>query len=583
MPLDAICLSALVRELNTQVVGGRVDKVHQPARDEVILSVRTTEGSHRLLLSASPTRPRAQLTAIPRENPAEPPMFCMLLRKHLTGGRIQMVYQPSMERIVEFQIEATNEIGDLTVKRLILETMGRHSNLILLDQEGRIIDCIRKVDQDMSAQRQILPGMFYRSPPTQGKSNPLELTESMAMQRLSQISRERQMDKCLVDMFSGISPLIARELAFEVAGSTDALIGDNAEQLIVHLKTLLDNASNGLITPYMLIRDKKPVDFSFRPIFQYGPSTEIKQMDSFSALLDEFYAVKEANERVRQKGQELIRSVTTARDRISRKLGFQRQELGETKNRDQFRQLGDLITSNLFRMEKGMQEFKTVNYYDPEGTEITIQLDPMRTPQQNAARYYKDYHRAKTAEQVLTEQIEKGEQELSYLNSVLESLSRAEGERDLEEIRRELEECGYVRKRSKGKKQVKRPPSKPLEFRSSAGLRISVGRNNTQNDELTSKMAGRSDFWFHAQSIHGAHVILWTDGKEPDLQSMTEAAMLAAWFSQGREGSKIPVDYTRVKFVKKPSGARPGMVIYSTYETTYVTPEENVIKSLQVK
>lgn len=583
MPLDAICLSALVRELNMVVAGGRIDKIHQPARDEVILSVRTTEGGHRLLLSASPTRPRAQLTSMPKENPTEPPMFCMLLRKHLAGGRILSLRQPPMERMIEFQIEATDEVGDRTVKKLILEAMGRHSNLILLDHEGRILDCLRKVDQDMSGERQILPGMFYRLPPTQDKYNLLELTEEMRIRLFSQIPREKQMDKWLVETFTGISPLIARELVFEATGSTDALMAENAEQLLVPLKNLLDKADKGTVAPYILIRDKKLVDFSFRPILQYGPSTELRQMESFSKLLDEFYSERESSERVRQKGQDLIRSVTTKRERIGRKLGFQKQELSETQNREQLRQMGDLITSNLYRMEKGMSELNAVNFYDPEGREIKIKLDALRTPQQNAARYYKDYHRAKTAEQMLTEQIQKGEREQNYLSSVLESLSRAEGERDLEEIRRELEEGGYIRSRLKAKNRMKRQPSRPLEFRSSAGLRISVGRNNTQNDELTTKMAGRSDFWFHAQSIHGAHVILWAEGQEPDVQSMTEAAMLAAWFSQGREGSKLPVDYTRVKYVKKPSGARPGMVTYTTYETTYVTPEESMVKALQMK
>lgn len=581
MPLDAICLSALVQELDAAVVGGRIDKVHQPARDEVILSIRTGEGGIRLLLSASPTRPRAQLTTLPRENPAEPPMFCMLLRKHLSGGRIVKLHQPAMERLVEFHIEATDELGDRTVKKLILEAMGRHSNVILIDQDGRILDCIRKVDQDMSGERQILPGMFYRYPSPQNKCNPLELTEEAKARLLSHIPRERPMDQWLVDSFNGISPLIARELALEAAGATDAKLGDNPEGLLLCLTGLLDKVNAGDAAPYLLMREGKPADFSFRPILQYGLSTELQKMDSFSQLLDGFYVERERSERVRQKGQDLLRSVTTARDRISRKLGFQQKELLDTQDREQLRQKGDLITANLYRMEKGMKELLTPNFYDSEGKEVKIRLDPLRTPSQNAARYYKDYNKAKTAEQMLTQQLAKGEEELRYLNSVLDSISRAEGEQDLEEIRRELEEVGYLKRRAKAKQRLKRPPSRPLEFRSSAGLRISVGRNNSQNDELSCKMAGRSDYWFHVQSIHGAHVILWTEGQEPDDQSMTEAALLAAWFSQGRGGSKIPVDYTRVKHVKKPSGAKPGMVIYQSYETTFVTPEEGQIQTLE--
>lgn len=583
MPLDAICLSALVQELNGTVLGGRIDKIHQPARDEVVLSIRTPQGNHRLLLSASPTRPRAQLTELTRENPAEPPMFCMLLRKHFTGGRILAIQQPSLERLIEFQMEVTDELGDLVSKKLILEAMGRHSNLILLDQEGRILDCMRKVDQDMSSARQVLPGMFYRLPPVQNKQNPLELTQEVKNRLISQIPREKQMDQWLVETFYGISPLIAREMAVEASGSTDALLETNPEGLLTSLQNLLDKAKSGEFTPYMLLRDGKPTDFSFRPILQYGVATELRQMASFSQLLDAFYAERETSERVRQKGQDLIRSVTTARDRIRRKLNIQKQELSATQNRELLRQMGDIITSNLYQMEKGMRELKTVNFYDSEEQEITIKLDPLRSPQQNAARYYKDYNRAKTAEQMLTEQTQKGEKEQEYLNSVMESLSRAEGERDLEEIRRELEEVGYVKRQKKAKNRIKRSAQKPLEFRSSTGMRISVGRNNIQNDELTTKLARRSDIWFHVQNMHGAHVILWTEGNEPDKASMTQAAMLACWFSQGKEGVKVPVDYTQVKYVKKPSGARPGMVIYTTHETAYITADEKLVQDLMVK
>jgi len=582
MPLDAICLSALTRELSAALTSGRIDKIHQPARDEVILSIRTGAGVLRLLLSASPTRPRAQLTELSRENPAEAPMFCMLLRKHLSGGRIRAISQPPLERMIIFQIETKDELGDPTVKSLILEAMGRHSNLILLDQEGRILDCLRRVDQDMSAERQVLPGMFYRQPPTQGKCNPREMTEEERLRLLSHIPREKQMDQWLVESFSGISPLLARELALEIGGKTDALLEDQAEALVLRLGALLDKVDGGGALPYMLIRDQKPADFSFRPILQYGPGAELRQMESFSKLLDAFYAEREQGERVRQKGQDLIKLVTTARDRLSRKLGLQRQELGATKHRESLREQGDLITANLYRMEKGLREFETENFYDAECALMKIKLDPLRTPQQNAARYYKDYQRAKTAEQMLTQQLDKGETELHYLQSVLESLSRAEGERDLEEIRRELEEGGYLRRRVKTKGRIKRVSSKPLEFCSSAGLRISVGRNNSQNDQLTCKLAGRSDLWLHVQGIHGAHVILWSEGCEPDAQSMTEAAILAAWFSQGRAGSKIPVDYTPVKFVKKPAGAKPGMVIYNSYKTAYVTADEAQVKALQL-
>ena len=582
MPMDAICLSGVVEELRSSVTGGKIDKIYQPARDEVILVLRTGAGNVRLLFSASPSGPRVQRTDLPRENPAQPPMFCMLLRKHLVGGRILGMKQPSMERLVELDIEVIDELGDRGIKRLILEAMGRRSNIILLDEEGRILDCLRKVDAEMSEQRQLLPGLFYHDPPKQDKLDPSSMTPVDLAVALSGMKDDTPADRWLLDTFQGISPLIARELAFEALGETDAPVGRNPEKLLDRLEKLVEKATAGTWEPYLLLRDGKPADFSFRPILQYGPSTQLKKMDKFSLLLDVFYEEKELSERVRQKGQDLIRSVTTARDRVVRKLGIQAKELESTRERDKLRRMGELITANLYRMGKGMRVLRTTDYYDPEGQEIDIPLDPLKTPQQNAARYYKDYNRAKTAEQMLTEQIVKGKLEQEYLDSVLESLSRAQGERDLNEIRQELVGEGYVRRQAKAKDRMKRPPVKPLEFCSSQGLRISVGRNNTQNDQLTTKLAGRTDIWLHTQKLHGAHVILWTQGQEPDVQSLTEAAMLAAWFSQGRDGQKVPVDFTPVKYVKKPIGARTGMVVYTTYETAYVTPEESLLKTLQV-
>jgi predicted ribosome quality control (RQC) complex YloA/Tae2 family protein len=336
-------------------------------------------------------------------------------------------------------------------------------------------------------------------------------------------------------------------------------------------------------TPCILMREGRPADFSFLPILQYGPECEIKRYDTFSAMLDDFYAAREQTERAKQRGQDLIKSVTNARDRTARKIANQKLELSATGKRERMRELGDILTSNLYQMQKGMRVLRTADFYDPEGAEIDIPLDPLKTPQQNAARYYKDYNKAKTAEEMLTVQIEKGERELEYLNSVLETITLAEGERDLQEIRQELVETGYLRQAKKSGKKEKKLISKPMEFRSSSGLRISVGKNNAQNDQLTTKAAFKSDIWFHTQKIHGSHVILWTEGNEPDTQSLLEAATLAAFFSQARESSNVPVDYTPVKFVKKPAGARPGMVVYPTYQTAYVTPTEEVVKQLRVK
>ncbi len=540
MALDAVCLAAVLDEVKRSVLGGRIDKIYQPARDEVVMAVRGNEGNVRLLFSASPNHPRVQLTRLSRENPGTPPMFCMLLRKHLTGARILEIAQPELERIVLFRLEALDELGDRVERRLVLECMGRSANLILLDGEGRVVDCVRRQEGDLSSgKRQVLPGLFYRLPEPR----------------------------------FGVPPLLERELRFR---------GETGE-LEEPIRDLYERVRAGEYTPYMLLRDGRPVDFSFLPILQYGPDTELRKYETFGRLLDDFYETRERQEQARQKGQDLIKSVTSARDRTARKLENQRRERAKALDREQLRQWGDIITSNLYAMERGMSRLRAVNYYDPDGGEVEIKLDPLLTPQQNAAKYYKEYNKAKTAEQALTVQIEKGGRELEYLNSVLENITLAEGERDLQEIRQELTETGYLRRPSKSKGREKRVAGRPMEFRSTAGLRISVGKNNSQNDQLTTKQAFKSDIWLHTQKIHGSHVILWLEGGEADAQSLTEAAVLAAYFSQGREGRRVPVDYTPVKYVKKPAGARPGMVVYTTYQTAYVDPDGELVKKLRVK
>ena len=587
MPLDALCLSGLVHELNTALSGAKIDKIYQPGRDEVVLALRAPGGNVRLLLSANPNHPRPQLTQISRENPDKPPMFCMLLRKHLTGARILSITQPHLERAAELRLEALDELGDRVERRLILEAMGRHSNLILLDGEGRIVDCLRRVDSDMSARRQVLPGLFYRLPPAQEKLDPSSLDRAALESALAAAPEESQADKWLLDTFGGLSPLICRELAFRAGGATDARLHQMGEggrsRLLDELEGLLRSVQENSFTPVMLEKEGHPSDFTFQPISQYGPAVSCVPFPSFSALLDRFYEQRENQERVRQRGQDLIRSVTNARDRAARKIGLQEQELAATRDRERLRQFGDIITSNLHAMEKGMSRLTAADFYDPECPQIHIPLDPLLTPQQNAAKYYKEYNKAKTAESILTLQLEKGRRDLDYLNSVLEAIALAEGERDLQEIRQELTDTGYLRRPSKARDRGKRVASKPMEFRSSSGLRISVGKNNTQNDLLTTKQAFKSDLWFHTQKIHGSHVILWTEGGQPDLTSIQEAAQLAAWFSQGRESGKVAVDYTPVKYVKKPGGARPGMVVYTTYETAYVAPDGELARRLRVK
>ena len=575
MPLDALCLTAVAAEIRAAVQGGKIDKIYQPTRDEVVLYIRGPAGNVRLLLSANPGHPRAHLTERNRENPEQPPMFCMLLRKHLQGARILELNQPPLERILDFKLETLDELGDRVERRLVLEAMGRSANLILLDGEGRIVDCTRRVDGDIArGQRQLLPGLFYRQPPTVDKLNPFTL-EPEELRLVLANPLGKAWDKLLLDSFTGLSPLVARELAFRA--------GDDSEKLAAELEKLGKAVEENHFTAYLLVREGKPVDFTFLPVLQYGPETESIPRESFSALLDDFFSDRESAERVRQRGQDLVKSVTSARDRTARKLGNQARELEATKNRERLRELGDILTSNLHLMEKGMSTFRTMDFYDPEGGEVDIPLDPLLTPQQNAAKYYKEYNKAKTAEEMLTIQIEKGEKELEYLNSVLENIALAEGEKDLQEIRQELTETGYLRRPKTAAKRAKKVSGKPMEFRSSSGLRISVGKNNSQNDLLTTKLAYKSDIWLHTQKIHGSHVILWLEGGEADARSLTEAAQLAAYFSQARDGSKVPVDYTPVKYVKKPAGARPGMVVYTTYQTAVVEPDAELAKKLRVK
>ena len=543
MPLDALCLTAVAAELRAAVAGGKIDKLYQPTRDEVVLYVRGQGENVRLLLSANPGHPRANLTTLNRENPEQPPMFCMLLRKHLQGARILELNQPPLERILEFRLETLDELGDRVERRLVLEAMGRSANLLLLDGEGRIIDCIRRVDGDLGrGQRQLLPGLFYRQPPAPDKLNPFTI-EPEELRLVLENPLGKEWDKLLLDSFTGLSPLVARELAFRAGG--------DRERLAAELEKLKNNVNENGLTPYLLVREGKPVDFTVLPILQYGPETESRPQVSFSQMLDEFYERREAADRVRQRGQDLVKAVTSARDRTARKLANQTRELEATRDRERLRELGDILTSNLHAMERGMEVLRAVDFYDPEGREVEIRLDPLLAPQQNAAKYYKDYNKAKTAEQMLTIQLEKGTRELEYLNSVLENLSLAEGERDLQEIRQELVET--------------------------------VGKNNSQNDQLTTKLAYKSDIWLHTQKIHGSHVILWLEGGEADAQSLTEAAILAATFSQAGEGSRVPVDYTPVKYVKKPAGARPGMVVYTTYQTAVVDPDPELAKRLRVK
>ena len=583
MPFDAVFLTAVAGELRDSAVGAKVDKVYQPARDQVILQLRTRDANRKLLLSASSNTPRAQFTDEPFENPAQPPMFCMLLRKHLMGGRIAEIRQPPMERLLDIVMDCTDEMGEPVQKRLVIEIMGRNSNLILCGGDGRIIDCLRRVDFEMSEKRQVLPGLFYQYPPTQEKRNPAATDRNTILALLRCESGDIQLDKWLQAHFAALPPVICRELSHGYCGDTECRPAETEyEALADYLADQFANLS-GPYTPTMLLREGSPKDYSYRALEQYGSLGENETFPSFSALLDRFYATRERSEQVRQKSQAIHKTLTNLRDRTARKLEIQRKELAATYDRERLRQLGDIVTANLHAITRGQPRLTAVDFYDPDMKEIDIPLSPTLSPQQNAAKFYKDYTKAKNAEKMLTGLIEKGEQEYSYFCSVLDALSRAEGEKDIADIRDELTDGGYL-KRSGGKKQMKQQPSKPMVFQSDEGYTIYVGRNNRQNDQLTLKTAEKYDIWLHTQKIHGSHVIIDCTGKDkPGDLTVTQAAQLAAYYSQAREGHNVPVDMTAVRNVKKPAGGKPGMVIYDHYNTVYVTPDAALADRLRVK
>ncbi len=573
MPLDAICLSALTAELAPALEGAKIEKVQQPERDLLLLSLRTKSGNRKLLLSAGVGSARAHFTAESMENPAEPPMFCMLLRKHLTGARVLSVTQPEHERLLRFELESRDEMGDAARKALVLELIGRSSNLILVGPDGRIVDCLRRADYAGDELRRLLPGMLYRLPPKQDKRGVFDIRDDELEAMTATADRSQPVDRWLLARFSGLSPLVCRELAFRC--------GEDYERLPDELRKLLARLREGDFTPTVLLQSGEPRDFSFMELRQYGTLAENRSCESFSALLDSFYAQRERSERQHRRSHELLKSVRTARDRLQRKLAAQREEYRRTEDREELRKTAELLTANLYRIRKGDRELGCEDYYREDCPTVRIPLDPLKTPQQNAAALFKDYNKRKAAEAHLRVLIEQGDRQLDYLESVLDAIERAESEKDLSELRRELTETGWLKKQKKGKPE-KLKAQGPLRYRSDDDFEILVGRSNLQNDELTTKLARRTDFWLHTQKVHGSHVVIRCEGEAPPPRTIEQAASLAAYHSQGREGGKTAVDYTMLRFVRKPSGALPGKVIYTDYKTLIAQADEELEKRLRI-
>ncbi len=585
MALDGAFLSCLREELTAGLPDARVDKIHQPSREELIIALRTRSGNKKLYLSARANSPRVHFTDIPLENPAAPPMFCMLLRKRITGGRLIAIRQPGLERALYFDLDCVDDLGDIVRLTLAVEIMGRHSNIILIDGSGMVVDSIKRVDMEMSSVRPVLPGLPYSPPPAAAGRLDLSAVSPADFLGAMEQGPDYPMSKALLNTAHGLSPLICREAAHLASRGRDPRIsemtGEDRERLLFYLsrvKSAVETGENR--KPYLLLHlDGSPLDFSFMPITQYGLDALGREMESFSALLDAFYAQRDAGERMKQRAHDILRVLTNLSDRTSRKLGHQREELTRSGDRETLRIYGDLINANLHAIPRGASSAQLIDYYDPDCGTITVPLDPSLSAAQNAQKYYKDYRKAQTAEQILQRQIAQGEEELRYFDTVFDALSRSATWRELGELREELAAGGYLRLQ-RGRQKPPAPLG-PIRFRSEDGFAILVGRNNVQNDRLTLKTARGGDIWFHTKNIPGSHVLVITEGQKPPDRTLEQAAILAALHSKAAGSVQVPVDYTEARNVRKPAGAKPGMVIYDSNRTAYVNPDPSLAARLR--
>lgn len=567
MPFDAIFISNLSKELNT-ACGSRIDKISQPQRDEIVISLRAAGFNKKLLISVRSGSSRISFTEQNFENPAVPPMFCMLLRKHLTGGKLLSVTQHSLERMLTLCISATDEMGERKNLRLITEFIGNQSNVILVNEDGRILDALKRSDIETNA-RLIQPGAIYALPPAQEKKSPFDATVLDDILEMGEVT----LDRAILENVAGVSPLVAREIAYCVG--EDLLVSNMTDAqksaFLSAFATFKEIAQNG--TPYMLFaQDGMPKDFSFLPINQYGNLYTLKEYDSFSQLLDAFYCKRDTAARIKRSASDVLRVVNSTKARLEKKLFIRQKEKEKCKDREKYRIYGELIKANIHLIKNGSTFAEVPNYYDENLNTIRIPLDPALSPQACAAKYFKEYRKLCSAEQTLGALIADCESEQAYIKSVEDALLRAESMAEILDIHDELVSTGYIRKQKN--KTVKHKSLPPRKYESSDGFLILVGRNNAQNDTLTLRTAQKDDIWLHTKNIHGSHVIIVSDGQEIPDRTILEAASLAAFHSQAKDSSQVPVDYTAVKHVKKPAGARPGMVIYKTNNTVFVTPKE---------
>lgn len=571
MGIDGIYLYQLKSELEIGMQNARIDKIHQPSKEELVLLLRSASGGKRLLISIRPSAPRLNFTENTFENPAEPPMFCMLMRKHLSGARFNSVEDNGFERIVTLLFDGVNEMGDRVQLKLITELIGKQTNLILVGPDGRIIDSLRRSDIEAGG-RMIQPGAVYTYPEKQKKLNLLECDLEVVVDAVK--SAAMPLAKALVDVVDGFSPLISREICVKAGLDTDKysnLLPD--DELAALIDTLSKHCDRmGKPQPTALVDERGiPFEFSYTDITQYGSSAQKVTFDSLSELLDAVYSERDRKERIRSYANELFKLVNNLLTRTAKKIAVRKKEQEKCADGEKWRVYGELLKANLYAVQRGVPYVEVQNYYDPELRMVRIPLNVTLTPAQNAQRYFKEYKKCCNAAAMLGQLIEESENELKYIESVADELSRATAVSDLNEIKNELAAAGYIRIR--GDKKLKQKAAAPLEFTSPDGFRVLVGRNNRQNDELTLRIASDSDMWFHTKNIPGSHVIVISNGKDLPDETVLFAAELAAKHSKASESSSVPVDYTRVKYVKKPAGAKPGMVIYKTNKTVYVTPK----------
>lgn len=588
MAFDGFVTHSIVRELSQTLVLGKIDKIYQPEKDEIIISVRTASGVHRLLISAASSNPRIHLTEESRENPITAPLFCMILRKHLSGGKIISFIQQGFDRVIRIDIECYTEMGDLTVKSLIVEIMGRHSNIILIQEGNRIIDSVKHIDFTVSAVRQILPNLIYELPPSQDKSDPKTAESAEIAEKIKSAPGDMPLDKILLSEFIGMSPLMAREIVYRYFSATKVFASSADADKFSEFAA--DFIRHGIIenTECCVVFDsssKKPVAFSCVRLSQYEGGADIDEYASISRAVETFFSARDMHDRLTQKAAGTVKLINNNIERCEKKIAIHSEILENSKNRERYKIYGDLLTANLYRMQSGESSVTVQNFYSDSMEDIKIEIKPELTPSKNAQRYYKMYAKSKAAEQHSTEQLKEATDEKNYLESVLDSVQRAADYNDIAEIRDELAEQGYISAASGKKKNIKKKKaSAPMKFISSDGYTILVGRNNKQNDELTVKMAFSTDIWLHTKNIPGSHTIIRANGEaEVPEQTITEAAMLAAYFSKAQNSAGVPVDYTQIKNVKKPSGAKPGFVIYETNYTAYVTPDEKLVEKLKTE